>query len=196
MTVRMNGEKNKKYFVGGCWGVSKSGNPRVEKDIDEITESEKSTFGDAIEKWGIDVQETNLIDPIVITGPIKVVDDIELKNGVKVRKELYKAGRDRKIRGYYSCTYILGFTEKQAVFYMKKWNVYDYDTSIWTEEIFYKDIVSINIEEETVGGVVYFRFTLNIPGREPVSSGYNPKENLNETHIQAMKNLIREKKNQ
>jgi len=191
---RINGEKNRKYFFGGCWGPSLS-NSNTEAEIDEIMLSERSTFNDALRKWGIDAREMKLINPVVITGPILQTEIFTLQNGQTRNKKLYRVGKDGQLRGYWNATYILGFTEKQAMLYVKKWNVYDHDVNVNTEEIFYKDIVSINVSEEIIDSTPYFKFTLNVPGSASFNSGLS-RNSLEEKHIQALKTLIREKKSE
>ncbi|AIZ57229.1 hypothetical protein Mpt1_c13680 [Candidatus Methanoplasma termitum] len=196
MTLRPGGLRNKKYFYGGGCGFSSRGNSRIEKDIDLINISEAPKFIDALNKWGFDRKEMNLIEPIVITGPIEATETIHLQNGGIKKRALFKVGRDGIMRGYSSSTYIMGFTEKQIALYIKVWNVEDFDISVRTEEIFYRDVVSINVRDETVGDRKYCILTLQVPGSDSFSSGYVPQGKLNDRHIQAVKNLIRDKKMQ
>ena len=177
MPAREEAEKTKKYLEegkAGCLG----GAQKIEQRIDEIVVMERASFKDALGKWGVDAEEAKLIDPVVVTG---IWHEAVVREGKK----------DKKARGSHYYTYILGFTEKQVLFFLKKWNVYTTDTVFQTEEIFYKDVTGVSVIEKTYGSVM----VLKVPGFDGgISSGYIAKGDLSESQVQGVKNLVREKK--
>jgi len=192
-TLRPGGTRRRQYFYGGGFSSLITGEYKIEAEIDLINGSEASTFIDAFNRWGFDKKEMNLINPVVVTGPVQAFDTVRLNRGAIRKIPLFKVGKDGRVRGYSSTTFILGFTEKQIALYSKIWNVEDFDVSIRTEEIFYKDVVSISVIDTTVSGRQYYKLTLQVPGTD-FSSGYVAKGSFNYERIQAVKNLIRDKK--
>ena len=181
MTEREKADQTRRYLEegkAGCFG----GAQKVEQRIDSIVASEKASFKDALAKWGIDAEEAKIIDPVIVTGIRKGTGKIQLGK------------KDKIYRGSDYFTYILGFTEKQVLLYIKNWDVYDTDSNKFrTEEIFYKDVTGVSVYEEAYGYIL----NLKVPGFDDgISSGYIAKKDINESQIQGVKNLVREKRSE
>jgi len=181
----------------GCSGLYLD-KKQAEASIDKIFSSEKATYKDALDEWGIDRKETNLIDPVIVAGPLRVPNprsNLGYRDANIFMQIASKSGllckNNGKIRGCFYGSFILGFTEKQVLFYEKNWNVYDTEVSVTTREIFYRDVTSVSVESNDDKTLIKL-----MVGGESFNSGYINKEDLREEHIQGVKNLIREKKSQ
>ncbi|MBS4223178.1 hypothetical protein [Lederbergia citrea] len=146
------------------------------------------------DKLGVDPDEVNLIDPIVIHGPM--FQRIRLPY-------LTKKGKDEYVRSSNHEIMVFFFSEQQVYFYNYSFSIIDDEINEGTDEYFYRDVVSVSTssttttytdsrtkKEETFSLEV---FKLTTSGATSMTCAIQDSNSV-QNQIRGMKNLLREKK--
>ncbi|CAG7654004.1 hypothetical protein ACFQI7_32105 [Paenibacillus allorhizosphaerae] len=166
----------------------------TDAEIDAICKSEiENAVKKGLSKIGIDEEQVQLIEPIVINGPC-------FENIAK--EYLTKKGKDGRLRSSNYEFAVLLFSENQVYSYNYRFSLIENERNEKTDEYFYKDIVSVSTSsdnvktknkkgKEEVFNLEYFRLTTS--GGTSISCSVWDVGGT-ERSIQGMKQLLREKK--
>ena len=177
----------------------------TDAEIDEQLESFMNTLkGQALKKLGIDEEETKIAPPLLLKGYSLGWSVL----GDKANRGLFdKRGKDGRWRSPECVLHAFFFTENEIHYYRKTVSLVSASYKEYTEEFFYKDVVSIKTNElekpwidpktglesateksRTVG------FQLSNTGGETTECACNSTEEADNA-VNAMRSLVRQKKN-
>lgn len=182
--------------VGAYIYYKKFYNKPTEEEIDIVYEEQAHlAIQNGYEKLSVHPSDVDLIDPIVIHGP--------LLNKIRFNPAVIK-GKDRQVRSSNHEVIVFYFSEKQIYYYKCSFSVIDEEMNESIGEVFYQDIVSISTSSITTPYVDHRRkrenfFNLNVlqlttSGGTSVQSPIKDLSSV-EPSIIAMKDILREKKN-
>jgi len=167
----------------------------TDREIDEYClEKIRNIKNEAIKKIGIDEDEVNLIEPILIHGPYFR----EIQTAF-----LYKRGKDNIDRSSNYKASVLYFSDDQIFLYSVAFSIIADERKVDTIEYFYKDIVSVTTSDETqkvkLPGsseitVRFNEFKLTTSGGTSMTNSIISLDNETEKAIHGMRQLIRQKK--
>ncbi|WP_010676891.1 hypothetical protein [Bacillus timonensis] len=167
----------------------------TDAEIDALVEKEASlAIQKGYDKLGVDPDEVNLIEPIVIHGP----------RFSRIGKPyLTKAGKDGFVRSSNHDIMTFFFSEQQVYFYKYSFSFIEDEKNESTDEYFYRDVVSVSTsststtyldsrtkKEETFNLEI---FKLTTSGATSMECAIRDSVTV-EPQIRGMKNLLREKK--
>lgn len=196
------------YFAGLDGGCLKKGMTLDEYVALTISTAEKMNLKQrAIDKFGVDPDELNIIDPICISG-FRFGDNV--RGLIEVSEYDKKAKKTYIASNIYEVTWIF-FSEKQVYRYNISFHMEDGTKKETAEEFFYRDIVNIStvsdsrdIKEKKVsctGKITYVNkpvdiesLVLVVPGDKLYSSMRTEDAEAIENSLKGVKALIREKK--
>jgi len=157
-----------------------------DEEMDLMLRERLKSFEDvARRKLGIDEEQVREADPIRIDG--------YYFRDVFSHYPETKRGEDGRTRTSAYNAVMFFFSAEQVFCYECKFSLLGDETKEKTEEYFYGDIVSIATRTDMKDEVSFEEFTLTTSGGTTISATFYNEENV-ERSIQAMKNLIRNKK--
>lgn len=113
----------------------------TDEDIDAVClEHAQITFQEGYRKLGLDPADVNLIDPVMIHGPL--LNEISYSPAIK-------RGKDQQVRSSNYEISIFYFNEKQVYVYNHSFSMIDNEQNELIGEYFYDDIISISTATTT-----------------------------------------------
>ncbi|WP_438445113.1 hypothetical protein [Gorillibacterium sp. sgz5001074] len=166
----------------------------TDAEIDAICKNEiNDAVKNGLSKIGIDEEQVQLIEPIIIDGPY--FDNI-------AREYLWKQGKDGLFRSSNYEVAVLFFSESQVYCYTYRFSLVDNERNENTDEYFYKDVVAVSTSSDkitmknTKGKDEFINlehFMLTTVAGTSISCSVSDIGGI-ERSIQGMKQLLREKK--
>lgn len=167
----------------------------TDEEMDAIVQKQVDLALDkGYKKLGVDPDEVNLINPIIIQGP---------KFSRIGKPYLSKLGKDGYVRSSNHDIMTFFFSEQQVYFYKFSFSFIEDERNESTDEYFYRDVVSVSTSETAT---TYFDsrtkkeetfnleiFKLTTSGATSMECAIRDSSSI-EAQIRGMKNLLREKK--
>lgn len=180
--------KTIRFFLGTTFGPKWGSDSEYESYLNSIV---RLDVQQAIDKLGVDESEVNEIDPVLIEGYLFNKNSLTKKNA-----------QNKWISSGYHATWLL-FSATQVYIYRREFYADENRNNVNTLEYFYRDVTAFRTGQESFE--VQDRLTnrieqVNTDTFQVVVPGDDMKVSVNdssdfERKVQAMKQLLREKKN-